>query len=202
MAIVKVIVMARTKRGKTLFEWRIKEPPLPPPPTFWDKEETTHAQKEYLWVISQGITPAIIILAPPKSLHFEIHLGWEVRTHPGKGSRVAQAWKKKPDNWPEGRQKPRRTDLYKWLNYLLLRSSSSEGTPTPFLSWCASLPCILTKQTISLCPVPPISEDKHNIICCVMFLVINFVPAFTVSASVINAFFIQGKDLGTKASSL
>ena len=30
--------------------------------------------------------------------------------------------------------------------------------------------------------------------CCVMFLIINFVPAFTVSASVINAFFTGGND--------
>ncbi|CAM9637074.1 unnamed protein product, partial [Rangifer tarandus platyrhynchus] len=30
---------------------------------------------------------------------------------PGGCPRVGQVWKKKPDTWPEGRQRPRRTDL-------------------------------------------------------------------------------------------
>ena len=34
--------------------------------------------------------------------------------------------------------------------------------------------------------------------CCAMSPIINFVPAFTVSASVINAFFTEGKDAGKK----
>ena len=32
---------------------------------------------------------------------------------PGEGARVGQVWKKNPDNWPEGRQQPGRTGLYK-----------------------------------------------------------------------------------------
>ena len=40
-------------------------------------------------------------LAPPRSLHFDIHLGWEVHVHPGGGSQGKSDVKKKPDNWPE-----------------------------------------------------------------------------------------------------
>ena len=46
---------------------------------------------------------------------------------------------------------------------------------------------ISTKQIVSLCALP------HVVVLC---LIINFVPAFTVSASTINAFFTGGKDQG------
>ena len=32
---------------------------------------------------------------------------------PKEGRRVGQMWRKKPDTWPEERQRPRRTALYK-----------------------------------------------------------------------------------------
>ena len=57
-------------------------------------------------------------LAPPRSLHFDIHLGWEVHVHPGGGSQGKSDVKKKPDNWPEERQRPGRTSLHEWLNHL------------------------------------------------------------------------------------
>ena len=46
---------------------------------------------------------------------------------------------------------------------------------------------ILTKQTISLCDLPLIVE---------LVLMANLVPAFTVFASIINAFFTGDKDPG------
>ena len=49
----------------------------------------------------------------PTGLFPGIHLGLEVCAHLGEGPRGGQMWGKKPDNWSEGRQRPRRTDLHK-----------------------------------------------------------------------------------------
>ena len=107
---------------------------------------------------------------------------------PQKGPRVSQVWKKKPRIWPDGRQRPGRTDLCKWsISISLLGSSPLARLPTPFLSgWCASLPSFSLNQTncFSMC---------CSTCCCVMSLIINLVPVFTVSASVINAFFQWGQ---------
>ena len=78
---------------------------------------TIWATKEVLGVKVRGRLQAIMSLAPPRSLHFGIPLGWEVCVHLREDPRVGQVWKKKPDNWPKGRQRPR-TALYKWLNPL------------------------------------------------------------------------------------
>ena len=86
-----------------------------------------------------------------------------------------------PDNLPEGKQRPQRTALYNDLAASLLLSFSLGGTPTSFLSGCASLPCFYLEQFLLLCA---------------MSIIINFVPAFTVSISMINAFFTGGKDPG------
>ena len=53
MAIVKVIVMARTKRGETLSKG-LRELHYP---HFGDKGDTAHVQKGSLWVKIQGRMP-------------------------------------------------------------------------------------------------------------------------------------------------
>ena len=68
----------------------------------------------------------------------------------------------------------------------LLRSSL-ERAPTPFLSICASLPFLSQLDFLSV---------LSHLLFDAMSLTINFVPAFTVSASVINAFFTACKDPG------
>ena len=73
-------------------------------------------------------------LAPLRSLHFESHLGWGVREHPGKGPRVAQVWKKKPDNWPKEDKGPAELTYINDLTSLLRSSSSLGRMSTPFLS--------------------------------------------------------------------
>ena len=84
----------------------------------------------------------------PKSLHFKIHLGWGLCSHPGEGPRVGQVWEKIPDNWPAGRQRPRRNDLYKWLNHLFaVRLLTRGGAHTLSLGFrlSALLLCLLDK---------------------------------------------------------
>ena len=54
-------------------------------------------------------------LAPPRILNFKIYLGCRVCEHPMGGPRVGQVWKKKAGNWPDGKWRPRRIGLYKWL---------------------------------------------------------------------------------------
>ena len=67
-----------------------------------------------------------------------------------------------------------------------LHSSSRGRLPTRLLSVCASLPCFCLN---SFSMWPPT---------CIVSLVVNFLPAFTVSASVINEVFTGGKDPGEK----
>ena len=74
------------------------------------------------------------------------------------------------------------------LTISLLGSSSLGGCPHPlFLGVDICLASISTKQIVSLCAL-----SRVVVLC----LIINFVPAFTVSASMINAFFTGGKDPG------
>ena len=89
-------------------------------------------------------------LAPPRSLPFEICLGWGVQAQPGKGPRMGQVWKKKPDNWLKVNKDPEELTYINDLTVCLPLSSSLGGTPIPFLFGCASLPSILAKQPISL----------------------------------------------------
>ena len=107
-------------------------------------------------------------LAPPRSLHFKIHLGSGVCGYPGEGPRIGQVWKKKPDNWAERRQRPGRTalsDCYKWLDRLF-PAHPLTGGECPH-SFC--LASILTKH-FSVC---------SPTCCYVMSLIINFISAFT-----------------------
>ena len=67
-----------------------------------------------------------------------------------------------------------------------LLGSSSLGDATTFLFKCASLPCFYLNKPF-LCMLSPTC-------CYAMYLIINLVPAFTFSASVINAFFTGCKD--------
>ena len=109
MAIVKVIVMARTMRGETLskglreLHYRHSG----------DKGDTAHVQKGSLWVKIQGIIPGHNESCSSRSLHFEIHLAEGLCAHPVESPRVSQMWEKKPDDWFNKRQRPGRTDVYK-----------------------------------------------------------------------------------------
>ena len=100
----------------------------------------------------------------------------------GRVSRVGQVWKRKTDDWPEGRPRPGRTALYKWLNSLLRGNAH-----TLSLQLCIS--AFLLSQLNFLYVLSRLLFDAIS-------LIINFVHAFTVSASVINAFFTGCKDPG------
>ena len=71
MAIVKVIAMARTKRGKPCLSEGLRHLHCP---LFGDKGDTTHVKKGSLWVKSQGEMPGHNE-SSPRSLHLRIHLG-------------------------------------------------------------------------------------------------------------------------------
>ena len=98
-------------------------------PSFGTRETLHMCRKIPCGSKIKGQLQAIMSLAPPRSLHFETHLDWEVYAHPREAPRLGQVWKKKSDNWPGGRQRPRRADLYKWPNGLLLCSSSLGSVP-------------------------------------------------------------------------
>ena len=109
---------------------------------------------------------AIMSLALPRSLHFKIHLGWGVFAYSGKGPSIGQVWKKKADNWPEGRQRHGRTALYKWLN-CLFTVLHTRAMPTALLSGCASLPCFCLSWTscFSVCFPTCCCAMSHNKLC-------------------------------------
>ena len=73
------------------------------------------------------------------------------------------------------------------LTASLLCSSSLAGMPIPFLSGCASLPCFCINKLFFY-------VLSHLL--CALSLIINLVSAFTVSASMIDAFFAGSKDPG------
>ena len=92
-------------------------------------------------------------------------------------------WKKKPDDRPEGRQKSR-TASYKWFYRLL----------TVLLLTRCDIHTLSLQDCISALLL---SQLSHFFMCsptCAMFLIIKSVPAFTLSASVINALFTGGND--------
>ena len=90
---------------------------------------------------------------------------------PGEGPRVGQVWKKNLDNWPEGRQGRKRTDLYEWLNCLFTVLLLTRGAPTPFLSGVhLCLASVSWTNCFSTCSPS---------CCCALSLIINFVPEFS-----------------------
>ena len=110
------------------------------------------------------------------------------------GPRAGQVWKKKQDNWPKVNKDPEELPYRNDLTTSLLHSSSLGGMPTPFLSWCVSLPrfCLNSTNCFSVCSPT----------CCTMALIINFVPVSTLFASLRNAFLNGGKSQGNLVSSL
>ena len=182
MAIVKVIAMARTTRGKLCLSKGLRHLHSP---IFGDKRDTTHVKKGSLWVKSQGIMPGRNESCSSRSVHLEIHLGWGMYVHPEEGPRMGLVWKKKADYWPEGRQRPRLTDLYEWHNLLFTAVLLPRGeTHSFFLGVRLCLTSVLSKQTVSLCTLP---------LAAAVSLIENFVPSFTASTSVINDFFLAAK---------
>lgn len=72
--IVKVIVMPRTKRGKILFDEKVKGSLLPPLPGHMCRRAPCGSEVK-------GQCQVIKSLVPPKNLHSEIHLGWGAHAH-------------------------------------------------------------------------------------------------------------------------
>ena len=67
--------------------------------------------------------------------------------------KVGQVWGKKPENWPDGRQRPGRTALYKWLNGLFMGLLLTRlGIYTLSLQVCISVLLLtqLNKPTLSV----------------------------------------------------
>ena len=128
-------------------------------------------------------------LVPPRSLLFDIHLDWEVRAHPREGPRVSQVWKKKPDNWLKINRDPEELTYRNDLTTSFLLTKGDAHTFSLGVNLC--LASFLTKQF--LCVL------SHLLLS--YFFYHKTAPAFTVSASMINAFFTGGKDTGGKKSS-
>ena len=85
-----------------------------------------------------------------------------------------------------------RPRLRDWLNVLFPVFLIREDTPAPFLCRCASLAYVYLNSLSVFAPI------CH----CAMSLIINFVPTFTVFASMKNAFFTGAKSQGKTGSSL
>ena len=114
-------------------------------------------------------------------------LGWnaswkKVAQTCGEGPRAGQVWKKKPDKWPKVNKDPEELPYISDLTAPLLHSSSLGGTPTPFLC-----PASVLTNSFSVC---------SPTCCSAMSLIINFVPVFTVFASVRNAFSLGARARG------
>ena len=178
---LKVIVIARTKRGKTLFEWRIKESPSPP--LLGQGKHYTCLERLLVGQKSRDNARPWWILLFPEAFTLRSILAEGCMCTPVEGPRVGQVWKKKPDNWPEGRKKPGRNDLYKW-QLPLYCAPPHWGTPHPFFS------------SVHLCLASILINRFSPTYCYAMYLIINLVPAFTFSASMINVFFTGGRDPG------
>ena len=182
MAIVKVIVRARTKRAKPCLNKGL-----------WDlhshsfgTRETLHMRKKAPWRPKVGITPGHNDSCSSHSTLRSILAEQCVRTQ-GKGPRVGQVWKKESDIGLKVNKDLEELTYVNNLTASLPHSSSLRGTPTPSLGVHLCLASVLTEQTTSVC-------SPHT--CCALSLTINFVPAFVVSASVINAFFTEAKEPG------
>ena len=98
---LKIIVMAKTKGQNPVW---VKCPFL------GQRRHCTWAER-LLGVKSQRITPGHNE-SPSRSLHFKIHLGWGVCVCVCTQGRVlrqfSQEWGTKQDDWPEGKQRPRK----------------------------------------------------------------------------------------------
>ena len=156
-AIIKVIVMVRTKRGKILFKSRIKGSLLPTPtpfgdrdlcpPPFGDKGDTTHRQRGSLWVKSQGITPGHNEPCSSQKPSLQDPSWLRGAWAPRRGSQGSSAVEKGTRYLAKGRQRPSRTDLYKWLNlFTALLLLSREDAHTLSLCFASSS----SKHTVSL----------------------------------------------------
>ena len=111
-----------------------------------------------------GYNAAIMSLAPPRSLYFQINFGWGLHEQLGDGLRVAKVWRKKPDNWPERRQRPGRTDLHKWLLLPLHCIPPHWGHPHPLQVCISASLCLNWKNPFSVCSPNSccaISNNKH-----------------------------------------
>ena len=106
---------------------------------------------------------------------------------PVEGPRVGQVWKK---NQIIGLKEDKDQEELTYINDNCLFSVLllTGGMPTSFLFKCASLPCFYLNKPF-LCILSPTC-------CYAMYLIINLVPAFTSSASMINVFFTGGRDPG------
>ena len=89
-------------------------------------------QKGSLWVKSQGIKPGV-----NESCSSQKTPLWDA--HPGEAPTVGQMWKRKPDNWPERRQRPRRIDLINDLTAPLLCSSQGDAHILSLRQWISAL---------------------------------------------------------------
>ena len=136
-----------------------------------------------MWVKSQGITPGHNELLPA-----ETFTSVGVCAPQGRIPGFVRCGKR---NQIIGLKKDKGPEELTHINNLttsLLGSSSLGGCPHPLsLGVDLCFASISTKQIVSLCALP------HVVVLC---LIINFVPAFTVSASIINAFFTRCKGLG------
>ena len=93
-------------------------------------------------------------------------------------------WRKKPENWLKVNKDGEERLYINDFGGSFLSSFLLMGTPTLFLIMHLCLASILTKQIdkLFLCVPPPTC-------CYAVPLIINFVPAFTVLAFMINVFF-------------
>ena len=157
--------MVKTKRGKTLFEYRIKGCPVPH--LLGQGRHYTCTKSLLVGQKSRDNARPSWVLLLPEAFTSRLNLAERCMCTPVEDPRVGQVWGKKPDNWPEGRHRLRRTDFYKCdlTASLLCSSSSLGGIPTCFLSLCASLPCSYLNWTNRFSMCSPTS--------CAMFLIIN-----------------------------
>ena len=91
-------------------------------------------------------------------------------------------WRKKPDNWPEVNRDPEELPYMNDLTGSLWGFPSLGGTPTPFPSGCAALPCFCLNK-LFLCVL-------SHLLCCVSNN--KLCTCFYSFASVTNAFFTGG----------
>ena len=89
---LKVIVIARTKRGKTLFEWRIKESPSPP--LLGQGKHYTCMERLLVGQKSRDNARPWWILLFPEAFTLRSILAEGCMCTPVEGPRVGQVWKR------------------------------------------------------------------------------------------------------------
>ena len=99
-----------------------------------------HIHKKAPWCQKSGQLQPIMSLVPPRSLHFEIHLGCGVRMHPRGGPQGSSGVEKETRQLAWRKTKTWENCLINALTASLLGSSSLGRMTTPFLSRRASLP--------------------------------------------------------------